>query len=47
MQKLWNEINENESLVVLEVNLYVGCVGGAGEVSVDLLKMTLRIPAPD
>ena len=30
-----------------QVNLYVGCVGGAGEVSVDLLQMTLCIPAPD
>ena len=29
------------------MNLYVGRVGGAGEVSVDLLEMTLRIPAPD
>lgn len=39
-------ILDNHVRDCVEYKLYVGCVGGAGEVSVDLLKMTLRIPAP-
>jgi len=39
-------ILDNHVRDCVEHKLYVGRVGGAGEVSVDLLKMTLRIPAP-
>jgi len=39
-------ILDNHVRDCVEYKLYVGRVGGTGEVSVDLLKMTLRIPAP-
>jgi len=39
-------ILDNHVRDCVEYKLYVGRVGGAGEVGVDLLKMTLCIPAP-
>jgi len=39
-------ILDNHVRDCIEHELYVGCVGGAGEVGVDLLQMALRVPAP-
>jgi len=39
-------ILDNHVRDCIEHKLYVGCVGGAGEVGVDLLQMALRVPAP-